>query len=90
MVHQVHMVEEDLPLHHRKDRLQVQTLSAHSNQIEVSYFSLRRLHARVRVYRLWQWFGSVDTDRSGHITAEELQRALINGDWSRTCYRDTA
>ena len=50
MVHQVHMVEEDLPLpRRRKDRLQVQTLSAHSNQIEVSYFSLRRLHARLQV-----------------------------------------
>ena len=39
MVHQVHMVVEDLPLRRRrKGRLQVQTLSAHSNQIEVSYF----------------------------------------------------
>ncbi|KXN87078.1 Peflin [Leucoagaricus sp. SymC.cos] len=32
--------------------------------------------------QLWSWFTAVDTDRSGHITAEELQRALINGDWS--------
>jgi len=31
---------------------------------------------------LWAWFTSVDTDRSGAITAPELERALINGDWS--------
>ncbi|KAK1223170.1 hypothetical protein PQX77_013951 [Marasmius sp. AFHP31] len=34
--------------------------------------------------QLWQWFSAVDTDRSGHITADELQRALVNGDWSET------
>jgi len=32
--------------------------------------------------QLWNWFTSVDTDRSGHITATELERALINGDWT--------
>jgi Ca2+-binding EF-hand superfamily protein len=32
--------------------------------------------------QLWSWFNSVDKDRSGSITADELQRALINGDWS--------
>ncbi|KAJ7215026.1 hypothetical protein GGX14DRAFT_359745 [Mycena pura] len=32
--------------------------------------------------RLWNWFTSVDTDRSGAITAAELERALINGDWT--------
>ncbi|KAJ7151879.1 hypothetical protein C8R43DRAFT_886613, partial [Mycena crocata] len=31
---------------------------------------------------LWGWFTSVDTDRSGAITASELERALINGDWT--------
>jgi len=31
---------------------------------------------------LWQWFSSVDEDRSGAITAEELQQCLINGDWT--------
>ncbi|KAK3610676.1 hypothetical protein CHS0354_028061 [Potamilus streckersoni] len=31
---------------------------------------------------LWQWFQSVDQDRSGKITAEELQQALMNGNWS--------
>ncbi|KAJ6493261.1 hypothetical protein C8R45DRAFT_824951, partial [Mycena sanguinolenta] len=31
---------------------------------------------------LWNWFNSVDTDRSGAITAQELERALINGDWT--------
>ncbi|KAJ7578267.1 hypothetical protein C8J56DRAFT_797665, partial [Mycena floridula] len=31
---------------------------------------------------LWNWFTSVDTDRSGAITAPELERALINGDWT--------
>jgi len=29
--------------------------------------------------RLWQWFCAVDTDRSGAITASELQSALSNG-----------
>lgn len=32
--------------------------------------------------QLWSWFNSVDKDRSGSISANELQRALINGDWS--------
>ncbi|KAL0955564.1 hypothetical protein HGRIS_001805 [Hohenbuehelia grisea] len=32
--------------------------------------------------QLWQWFTAVDTDRSGAIHANELQRALINGDWT--------
>jgi len=32
--------------------------------------------------RLWTWFSSVDTDRSGAIAAGELERALINGDWT--------
>ncbi len=30
--------------------------------------------------QLWQWFSSVDTDRSGAITANELQSALVNGE----------
>jgi len=29
--------------------------------------------------QLWQWFCAVDTDRSGAITASELQSALSNG-----------
>jgi len=29
-----------------------------------------------------QWFSAVDTDRSGQISATELQRALVNGNWS--------
>lgn len=32
--------------------------------------------------QLWSWFQAVDTDRSNHITAPELERALINGDWT--------
>lgn len=32
--------------------------------------------------QLWMWFTAVDADRSGHISPAELQRALINGDWS--------
>jgi len=29
-----------------------------------------------------KWFTAVDTDRSGQISAEELRRALVNGNWS--------
>ncbi|KJA18142.1 hypothetical protein HYPSUDRAFT_968702 [Hypholoma sublateritium FD-334 SS-4] len=32
--------------------------------------------------QLWSWFTTVDTDRSGAITAVELERALMNGDWT--------
>ncbi|CAG7854892.1 Peflin AltName: Full=PEF protein with a long N-terminal hydrophobic domain; AltName: Full=Penta-EF hand domain-containing protein 1 [Serendipita indica DSM 11827] len=32
--------------------------------------------------QLWQWFTAVDADRSNHISATELQQALVNGDWS--------
>ncbi|KAB5595738.1 Peflin [Ceratobasidium theobromae] len=32
--------------------------------------------------QLWSWFVTVDEDRSGQITATELQRALVNGNWS--------
>ncbi len=31
---------------------------------------------------VYQWFVAVDTDRSGQITAAELQSALTNGNWS--------
>ena len=30
-----------------------------------------------------QWFLAVDADRSGQISATELQRALVNGNMSR-------
>ena len=30
-----------------------------------------------------QWFQAVDQDRSGHINALELQRALVNGNMSQ-------
>ncbi|KAJ3534603.1 hypothetical protein NMY22_g6856 [Coprinellus aureogranulatus] len=33
--------------------------------------------------QLWSYFMAVDADRSGAISATELQRALVNGDWSR-------
>lgn len=33
--------------------------------------------------QLWQWFSSVDTDRSGAISATELQAALVNGTCSQ-------
>jgi len=32
--------------------------------------------------QLWQWFSAVDVDRSGAISAPELQQALVNGNWS--------
>ncbi|THH20370.1 hypothetical protein EW146_g978 [Bondarzewia mesenterica] len=33
--------------------------------------------------QLWQWFSAVDADRSGAISVNELQSALVNGNWSR-------
>ena len=32
---------------------------------------------------LWNWFITVDRDRSGQITADELRQALLNGNWSQ-------
>ena len=32
---------------------------------------------------LWSWFITVDTDKSGQITANELKQALINGNWTQ-------
>jgi len=32
---------------------------------------------------LWGWFSTVDADGSGTITVRELQRALINGNWTQ-------
>ncbi|KAI0732525.1 hypothetical protein C8Q72DRAFT_120038 [Fomitopsis betulina] len=32
--------------------------------------------------QLWNWFTAVDTDGSGQVSAHELQKALINGDWT--------
>ncbi|KAJ3202245.1 hypothetical protein HK099_001948, partial [Clydaea vesicula] len=31
---------------------------------------------------LWQWFNEVDLDGSGNINGFELQKALVNGDWT--------
>ncbi|GAB6021138.1 peflin or Penta-EF hand domain-containing protein 1 [Chamberlinius hualienensis] len=31
---------------------------------------------------LWSWFQAVDEDRSGTISIQELQKALLNGNWS--------
>ena len=31
---------------------------------------------------LWNWFMTCDRDKSGQITANELQQALLNGNWS--------
>jgi len=33
--------------------------------------------------QLWQWFSAVDTDHSGNISVTELQRALVNGNWTQ-------
>jgi len=32
--------------------------------------------------QLWQWFTTVDVDKSNAISAGELQQALVNGDWT--------
>jgi len=34
--------------------------------------------------QLWQWFVNVDRDRSGSITVDELQSALVNGERYRS------
>jgi len=33
--------------------------------------------------QLFQYFNTVDADRSGSITVAELQQALVNGNWTR-------
>jgi len=33
--------------------------------------------------QLWQWFSAVDLDRSGSISVNELQTALVNGNWTK-------
>ncbi|EPQ58394.1 EF-hand [Gloeophyllum trabeum ATCC 11539] len=33
--------------------------------------------------QLWRWFSTVDTDRSGQISLNELQAALVNGNWTK-------
>ncbi|TFK69388.1 hypothetical protein BDN72DRAFT_897289 [Pluteus cervinus] len=33
-----------------------------------------------QVHKLWNWFFSVNTDRSGTITTPELEKALVNRD----------
>lgn len=32
--------------------------------------------------QLWSWFVTVDRDRSGQISTEELRQALMNNNWS--------
>lgn len=32
--------------------------------------------------QLWEWFSTVDADRSGAIDVHELQAALVNGEYS--------
>ncbi|KAI8970600.1 hypothetical protein BDB01DRAFT_814828 [Pilobolus umbonatus] len=32
--------------------------------------------------QLWAWFTAVDSDHSGQLSVNELQHALVNGDWS--------
>lgn len=31
---------------------------------------------------LWNWFITVDNDKSGQITSNELKQALVNGNWT--------
>jgi len=33
--------------------------------------------------QLWEWFSAVDADLSGAIDANELQAALVNGNWTK-------
>ncbi|CAO3620670.1 unnamed protein product [Cunninghamella blakesleeana] len=35
-----------------------------------------------KTQQLWSFFSAVDSDGSGQLTVHELQRALVNGDWS--------
>ena len=32
---------------------------------------------------IYQWFQTVDQDKSGRITARELEQALTNANWTR-------
>ncbi len=50
--------------------------SAYPNQPAYSYSPAPPAGADPQ---LWTWFSAVDTDRSGSISANELQAALVNG-----------
>lgn len=77
---QTTLQDPHLALIHSKLRLHVNNYRT----ISLTWFLCDSLDVLVLVtIRLWQWFSSVDADRSGAITAEELQQCLINGDWSR-------
>lgn len=75
-------VLEDMLRHPLQDRPLVLILSELSAVIRTVFCSQSKR-------RLWNWFSSVDSDRSGSISASELQQALVNGDWSRASYHDS-
>ncbi|KAH9998167.1 apoptosis-linked protein [Russula compacta] len=50
--------------------------STYPGQLSQSYSSS---HPHNADPQLWQWFTAVDTDRSGSISLQELQAALVNG-----------
>ncbi|MBW0491429.1 hypothetical protein O181_031144 [Austropuccinia psidii MF-1] len=55
----------------------------YANQPNPSGGSFRPRPPTIRIDpQLRQWFGAVDRDNSGNISAIELQQALVNGDWS--------
>lgn len=58
--------------HHPQGLQQAQTPSKH--HLEYGPCPDAELWVLVCSCRLWNWFTSVDTDRSGHITAHELRK----------------
>lgn len=50
--------------------------------LHVNYFSLGGYGGIQIDPQVQQWFMAVDADRSGRISAHELQQALVNGNWS--------
>ncbi|KAF9192816.1 Alpha-1 3/1 6-mannosyltransferase alg-2 [Haplosporangium sp. Z 11] len=67
----------------REQQHQQQQYQQYQNVVQQQLQQGRRNSAQLAVQSsLKDWFDAVDTDHSGSLSCEELQRALMNGDWT--------